>query len=111
MELSKGRPMFMPATVELELYAGVHTTRDARLLEALLSPFGRHNRVLVPKKEDFRKAGQLLAETGLQASRHANDALICVCARSIGAEVWSLNRKDFLPLSRSLHLDLGPGTD
>jgi predicted nucleic acid-binding protein len=108
LDLSKGRHMYLASPVEMELYAGAHSTRDARLLESMLSPFSRHDRVLVPRKEDFRKAGQLLAEIGLQASKHANDALICVCARNIGAEVWSLNRKEFLPLSRPLRLTLGP---
>lgn len=91
LDLSKGRPMSLAAPVELELYAGAHTTRDLRLLEAMLSPFARPSRVLVPKKEDCRKAGQVLSETGLQASKHADDALNCVCAR--------------------LHLPLGPGGD
>ncbi len=108
VDLSRDRPMFMASPVEMELYAGIHTTRNLRLLETLLSPFSRHKCVIVPKREDYRKAGQILAEAGLQASKHANDALICVCARSIGAEVWTLNRKDFIPLSRSLHVTLGP---
>lgn len=29
--------------------------------------------------------------------------------RSIGAELWTLNQKDFQPFCRLLHVTLGPG--
>lgn len=108
MEISRDRALFMAAPVEMELHAGIHMVRNQRLLEALLAPFARHNRVVVPRREEFRKAGQILADAGLSASKHANHALICICARTLGAELWSLNTRDFAPLSRLLHLTLGP---
>ena len=105
---ARSRRVFLPATVEMELLAGIRNLRGQRLLEALLNPFYRHNRILLPNLEDYRKAGQILAETGFPVSKHANDALISVCARKIGAELWTLNKQDFAPLCGILQVAIGP---
>ena len=105
---ARDRLLYLPAPVEMELLAGIKNLKHQRVLEALLGPFSRHNRIITPKREDFRRAGQVLAETGKSSSLHGNDALICVCARSIGAELWTLNKKDFTPFSQVLRLALGP---
>ncbi len=108
VERSRERTLYMAAPVEMELQAGIHSVRSQRAFDAFLRPFAIHNRILVPGREDFRKAGEILADVGMSASKHATDALICVCARKIGAELWTLNRRDFLPFCRLLHVTIGP---
>ena len=108
VDRSRERTVYMAAPVEMELQAGIHSVRSQRALDAFLRPFAIHNRVVVPGRDDYRKAGEVLADARMPASRHATDALICVCARRIGAELWTLNRKDFAPLCRLLRVTIGP---
>ncbi len=107
-ERTEGRILFMPSVVAMELYSGARHTKTVRVVGDLVAPFSRHGRLISPSDDDFRRTGLLMADLKLPASKFSNDVLICMSARKIGGEIWSLNRADYLPISQALHLTLGP---
>ncbi len=97
-EASRGRFLFMPAIVAMELLSGVVDRASERIVEGLIEPFALRKRLVVPDESDYRRAGRALSDLRLPASSKSNDALIAVAARRIGAEIWTKNMKDFQPL-------------
>ncbi len=86
------------AVVLLELYAGCRSKIERRKVERLERNFG----LIAPSNENFIEAGKVLNkiltsrrfESGKIQSL-ANDALIAMSARSVGAMVVTNNKKDF----------------
>ncbi len=101
--------LFQPAVVKylssvvlMELRAGAFRARDVRLLDRLEVAFGKASRLLVPSRGAWSIAGNVLRR--LQAKRGynldgrgaiANDVLLAVSAREIGAFVVTQNARDF----------------
>jgi predicted nucleic acid-binding protein len=93
---------YLSAVVLMELRAGASSPADRRLLEGLQRAFERAGRVLTPSRRVFAEAGDTLARLrsersfGVTASRSiANDVLIALSARSIGATLVTQNRRDY----------------
>jgi len=93
---------YLSAVVLMELRAGAFSERDRRLLQRLETAFERAGRVLPPSRTVFAEAGDALRR--LQADRGynigashsiANDVLIALSARSIGATVVTQNERDY----------------
>jgi predicted nucleic acid-binding protein len=93
---------YLSAVVLMELRAGAFSQRDRRLLQRLETAFERAGRVLTPSRGVFADAGDALRR--LQADRGykigashsvANDVLIALSARSIGATVVTQNERDY----------------
>jgi predicted nucleic acid-binding protein len=93
---------YLSAVVLMELRAGAFSQRDRRLLQRLETAFERAGRVLVPSRSVFAEAGDALRR--LQVDRGysigashsiANDVLIALSARSIGAAVVTQNERDY----------------
>jgi predicted nucleic acid-binding protein len=93
---------YLSAVVLMELRAGAFSERDRRLLQRLQTAFERADRVLTPSRSVFAEAGDALRR--LQADRGysigashsiANDVLIALSARSIGASVVTQNGRDY----------------
>lgn len=93
---------YLSAVVLMELRAGAFSPRDRRLLQRLEAAFERAGRVLIPSRSVFAEAGDALMR--LQADRGyaigashsiANDVLIALSARSIGATVVTQNERDY----------------
>jgi predicted nucleic acid-binding protein len=86
-----------------ELIAGARTPRHQRLAAALYEPFERAGRIVTPSHRAWKDAGTVLAMlwARLPAARTrvmaglANDILIALAARSIGAAVVTRNGRDF----------------
>ena len=104
--LLKDRIIFMPAIVELELLSGAVDKRSEKIVESLLKPFRQNRRIVIPSEADYQTGGNSLAELRMSATKMANDAMICVCAKKIGAEVWSYNAKDFSAICKLLNISL-----
>ncbi len=100
------RVIYIPTPVVLELFSGAHDIRTHKLIHSLVDSFNRHHRILLPSVSDLQKAGETIAHLKWSATRQQGDALIAVLARKIGAELVTLNLKDFAPLARYLKLDL-----
>jgi hypothetical protein len=64
----------------------------------------RNRSYIVPSLDEFEKAGVVLADLGWPASKKSNGVLIAVCARKIGAEVWTCDYSDFAPVGKALQL-------
>jgi len=92
---------YLSAVVLMELRAGAFSRRDRRLLHGLEAAFERAGRVLVPSRTIFAEAGEALrslqdAGYRIGASHSiANDVLIALSARSIGATVITENERDY----------------
>ena len=103
-EEARGRIMYLPAVIPMELLSGAHTKKAYQLVSDIIGTFERNQRLFIPSLEDFKKAGTILADLGWAASKKSNDVLICVCARKIGAEIWTCDYSDFAPVAEALHL-------
>lgn len=90
------------SVVAQELLSGVQTRTGRRSVLTLLEPFERMGRIVTPSHKVWKKAGEILAQS-LQLHPEfrkklaglANDCLLAVCARSIGATLYTRNREDF----------------
>jgi predicted nucleic acid-binding protein len=109
---------YLSAVVLMELRAGAFSQRDRRLLRRLQTAFERAGRILTPSRTVFADAGDALRR--LQADRGynigashsiANDVLIALSARSIGAAVVTQNERDYRAIQavRSFPLVIAAG--
>ncbi len=100
-----GAVKFLSAVVMMELLAGAFAARDRKLLSGIFHTFAKLDRILAPSTATYREAGDVLRQ--LQTARGydlgrshslANDVLIALSARSIGATVITRNKRDFLAI-------------
>ena len=97
---------YLSAVVLMELRAGAFSKDDRRLLQRLETSFERAGRILTPSRAVFADAGDTLRQ--LQATGYslggshgvANDVLIALSARSIGAIVVTQNERDYRAIER-----------
>lgn len=108
---------YLSAVVLMELSAGAFSARDRRLVREVTSAFAKVGRILVPTVTIYEEAGDVLRR--LQESRGytvasayglANDVLIALSARFIGATVITRNERDFVAIQtiRPFKLALAP---
>ncbi len=97
----------LSAVVIMELAAGAFSVRDRRLVREVVSAFGRVGRILAPTVSMYQEAGEVLRQLQESlgytlASAHglANDVLIALSARSIGAVVITQNDRDFAAIQK-----------
>jgi len=93
---------YLSAVVLMELRAGAFSQRDRRRLQGLETAFERAGRILLPSRTVFAEAGSALRRLQADRSYHiaashsiANDVLIALSARSIGATVVTQNERDY----------------
>ncbi len=93
---------YLSAVVLMELRAGAFLAADRKILRRLEGAFATAKRVLAPSQAVFADAGDTLrklqAEHGYNlAGGHsiANDVLIALSARAIGATVVTQNERDY----------------
>jgi predicted nucleic acid-binding protein len=113
----KGAVKYLSAVVLMELRAGASRATDRRLVGRLQAAFEKAGRLLVPTAATFDEAGETLrrlqSERGYPlASSHsiANDVLIALSARALGAAVVTQNERDFRAIQaiRPFGLELVP---
>jgi len=94
--------VFLSSVVLMELKAGAHTKAANEAVHDVLSLFVRTGRVVVPSLKVYETAGEIIAR--LQSSKGydikksasiTNDCLIAASARSMGAVLYTQNKKDF----------------
>jgi predicted nucleic acid-binding protein len=93
---------YLSAVVLMELRAGAVLRADRRLVQRLETAFERAGRILAPAKALFAEAGDTLRRLQIEAGYNiggshsiANDVLIALSARSIGAIVVTQNERDY----------------
>jgi len=93
---------YLSAIVSMELRAGAHTREAIHAYSEIRNLFRRVDRIVVPSVKDYEQAGEIIA--GLQSVKGydikkcasiTNDCLLAVSARSMGALLYTQNRKDF----------------
>ncbi len=88
----------------LETQAGIRTARESRIVNSLLSAFDNRSRIIVPVLNDYYLAGKVISKLHKPAEKIFRDALIAVCAKQIGAELWTKDKKDLPKISKSLKI-------
>lgn len=98
---------YLSAVVLMELRAGAGSGADRRLVHRLETAFERAGRILSPSKGLFAEAGDTLRKLRIEAGYNvggshsiANDVLIALSARSIGATVVTQNERDYRAIER-----------
>jgi predicted nucleic acid-binding protein len=93
---------YLCSVVAAELYAGARTMSGIRLIDGLLAPYLRVGRVAFPNHHDWLDMGKTAAEMGIVDRRSrfrvtaiANDILIALSAKRVGAVVVTENVRDF----------------
>lgn len=100
--LDRSLTRYMSTVVLLELQAGALTAASADAVGTLYKTFGRTGRLLVPSAETYWRAGSVLR---ILQARHkinlrrrirlANDCLIALSARQVGATLLTRNVRDY----------------
>lgn len=97
-----GTAKYLSSVVLMELMAGASDSEDQKLIRKLHNTHRKAGRMVTPTESNYAEAGNILLE--LQKSRGydlkkaynlANDVLIALTARSIGATILTRNGKDF----------------
>lgn len=97
----------LSSVVVEELYAGALDAQAVGLVESYVGALERAGRVIAPTFQDWKEAGRLIARvTRKEAGRKSkvqqmlNDILLALCARRIGADLFTFNREDFQLIHR-----------
>jgi predicted nucleic acid-binding protein len=92
----------LSAVVVMELLAGAFSTADRKAVRRLESVFAKADRIVTPSAKIFAEAGDVLRRLEEQLDVHvagndsiANDVLIALSARSIGAAVVTGNGRHY----------------
>lgn len=90
-----------------ELYAGALDPKAIALIESYVGALERAGRIIAPNFQDWKEAGRLIAratrkEPGRKSKvqQMLNDILLALCARRIGADLFTFNREDFQMIRR-----------
>lgn len=97
--------VYLSAVVLMELRAGAHIKESINAVSEIGEFFRKVDRVVIPTMKDFERAGEILSDLQSvkgynikKSSSITNDCLIAVSARSIGAVLYTQNKKDFQAL-------------
>jgi tRNA(fMet)-specific endonuclease VapC len=98
---------YLSALVLMELRAGTVSKADRRIVQRLETGFEKAGRILIPSQALFAEAGDTLRRLQVEAGYNiggshsiANDVLIALSARSIGATVVTRNERDYRAIER-----------
>ncbi|MGH9321618.1 MAG: type II toxin-antitoxin system VapC family toxin [Vicinamibacteria bacterium] len=98
---------FLSAVVAYELYVNARDRRTRRLVAEWVAPMERTGRLVSPTFSDWVDAADVVAsieerDRTFRSKLPAllNDILIALCARRIGATVFTYNRQDFQLIHR-----------
>ena len=90
---------YLSSVVATELIAGARTKQQQRELGKFISHYEEANRVIFPNHSICLLAGKCIEMLNVPSKNILGDTLIAMSARSIGAEVWTINRKDFTAIN------------
>jgi len=102
--LSEGL-VYLSSVVMMELRAGAHSKEALNAVNDMIEFFRRVGRIVAPSIRDYEKTGEIVAS--LQSSKGydirksastTNDCLITASAKSMGAVLYTQNKKDFMAI-------------
>ncbi len=91
---------FLSPIVMMELMAGARTPHSRKILDQLFHPYSQARRIISLGPPLYYKAGQCLAKVGSFHHGLSHDILIAHSAASVGAVLFTSNRKDFEKISK-----------
>jgi len=100
---------YLAAVVAYELYINAQDRLTRRLVEEFVAPMERTSRVIAPTFSDWLGAAEVIS--GIEERDRSwksklpallNDILIALCARRVGAHLFTRNEKDFRLIRRHL---------
>ena len=104
---SRSHIRYLSPVVVMELSAGARTPSAKRALERLFNPYSKAQRVLSLSANAYLKAGEILQKLSSSQGRlgiHlSHDVLIALSAHSVGATLFTSNKKDFAAIKRYLN--------
>lgn len=99
--LSRGL-VYLSSIVLMELIAGAHTKKARNSVQDIGNYFNRMNRIIIPSLSDYERAGGILIRLQRvkgynlkKCDSITNDCLIAASCRSVGALLYTQNKKDF----------------
>lgn len=94
--------VYLSSVVLMEIKAGAHSKEALKAVNELVAFFKKVDRIVLPSTRDYEQAGEIISKLqsikGYEIRKSAsitNDALIAASARSIGAVIFTQNKKDF----------------
>lgn len=97
-----GKAKYLSSVVLMELMAGALDIEDRKIIRKLHNAHKKAGRMVTPTESNYADAGSILLELQKnngydlkKAFNLANDVLIALTARSIGATLFTQNGKDF----------------
>jgi len=107
--------LYMSAVVMEELYAGAFDGSTKRLLDRIFTGFQKLGRIISPDASEWQRAGRTVVAIGQKygfeqifLARLVNDILIALCARRVGAMLFTRNRKDYLRIREYVDFKIAP---
>lgn len=92
---------YLSAVVLMELWAGAKTKASSRIIDKLQNPYIKARRIVTLKTYDFIKAGQIISDmpdnykNKIKMAGFTQDIYIALTAITIGATLYTENKKDF----------------
>lgn len=104
---------FLSAVVAYELYVNAQDRRTRSLVQEFIGPMERTGRVVSPTFADWTEASAIVTAIAekdrswrSKIPALLNDILIALCARRIGATLFTYNRDDFQLIHRHKEFSL-----
>ncbi|MFC1617096.1 type II toxin-antitoxin system VapC family toxin [Candidatus Margulisiibacteriota bacterium] len=106
IDVIRGRIVYMPVTVYMELVSGIRDKESRKSVYKMLEPFERNKRIVCPSFKDYQLAGEVLARLGWSASKFSNDVMIAILTKKMGGLLLTANYKDFRPVCSFIEVDI-----
>lgn len=101
---------YLSPLVTMELLAGARTPVQQRVVERLIRPYIRANRLITLHSRLYMQAGTALAKLKITKKTlrrgFSNDLLIALSTLSIGATLFTNNHDDFALISKVIPLKI-----
>ena len=99
---------FLSPIVILELNAGVRSSKQQAILDRLYNPYSKAGRIIRLENEHYNLAGKILGKIRdpSHVRKITNDVLIATAAYSLGAWLFTSNKKDFEIIQKFLKIKL-----
>ncbi len=99
---------YLSSVVAMELLAGSKTPESRRALDKLFLPYSKAQRLVSPEANHYYKAGECLARLSSKLGEvhlgFSHDVLIAVSAVTLGATLFTENKRDFQLLKEQFPL-------
>lgn len=91
---------YISPIVIMELIAGAKKRKSKIQLQKLFTPYSKANRIIELSADHFFKSGEILSRINKLSASISHDVLIAISAISIGATLYTSNKKDFSVIAK-----------